>query len=87
MKYVVESFCHLLLHLHPWITSINVISSVTSKIMQEFIYRYVFPDIKPSLKVNSNIYNFTLCLRISYVTNASESCVTLYKTSAFYLFP
>ena len=47
--------------------------------MQEIIYSYVFPDIKPSLTVNSNTYNFTLCPRKSYVTNASESCVTLYK--------
>ena len=55
--------------------------------MQEIIYSYVFPDIQPSLKVNSNTYNFTLFPRIGYVTNESESYVTLYKTSAFYLFP
>ena len=56
-------------------------------IMQEIVYSYVFPDIKPSLTVNSNTYNFTLCPRKSNVTNTSESCVTLYKTSAFYLSP
>ena len=55
--------------------------------MQEVVYSYVFPDIKPSLKVSSNTYNFTLCPKINYVASASESCVTLYKTSAFYLFP
>ena len=53
-------------------------------IMQEIINSYVFPDITPSLKVNSNTYNFTLCPIIIYVTNASESCVTMYKTYIYF---
>ena len=54
--------------------------------MQDIIYSYVFPDIQPSLKVNSNTYNFTLFPRIGYVTNASESTLHCTKPLPFILF-